>query len=422
MTKVSIIIPVYKSEPYLGKCLETCVHQTCSEIEVIVVNDASPDNTGLIMEKYSNLYPNLIKCVYLKKNVRQGGARNIGIRMAKGEYITFVDSDDWIEPSMCETMYQLAVQEGDDIVFCNNYAHTENGIHVSDRFPIQLIGDKTEERLRRRIMSLRTGPVAALIKRDIFDDDQCLFLTDNLAEDDAVTKIWAVKANRIGKVEQPFYHYRLNYLSPSREINLGSYNPDLLFASCNLFDLLLKWDERKQYCDEIQVFCIYLLLNHTVKYIEKFGIDIGKVLSDDFDKCRAKLLSLGEDNVYFQRWFTPNHLRLVLEGICSYAPIDENDYKNYYICNKKRIDKVIYNAQHNSQDAIAVWSNTVFSRAFREVYPHALLIDENCVEKYEGKMIISLQMGHNANIKRNLPMAEVIDIQYCLLMELGKNT
>ena len=85
--KVSIIIPVYNVENYLRRCLDSCINQTLMEIEIIVVNDASPDNSDFIMKEYEKNYPEKIKCIYLKENLCQGGARNIGIQIAKGQYL-----------------------------------------------------------------------------------------------------------------------------------------------------------------------------------------------------------------------------------------------------------------------------------------------------------------------------------------------
>lgn len=95
--EVSIIVPVYNVEKYLNRCVESLLNQTYKNIEIILVNDASPDNSIAIMKEYEKKYPDIIKCIYLTKNVRQGGARNRGLKIAKGKFICFVDSDDWVD-------------------------------------------------------------------------------------------------------------------------------------------------------------------------------------------------------------------------------------------------------------------------------------------------------------------------------------
>ena len=92
--KVSIIVPVYNVEKYLRECLDSLVNQTLKEIEIICINDASPDNSLKILKEYKKKNPDLIQLIDLKKNLFQGGARNRGLDVAQGEYIAFVDSDD----------------------------------------------------------------------------------------------------------------------------------------------------------------------------------------------------------------------------------------------------------------------------------------------------------------------------------------
>ena len=120
--KVSVIVPVYNVEPYLRKCLNSLVHQTLNEIEVLVVNDGSQDNSQDIIDEYAQKYPEKIRS-FIKENGGQGSARNLALGLAKGEFIGFVDSDDWVELTMFETMYQKAFSENADIVICNTVDH-----------------------------------------------------------------------------------------------------------------------------------------------------------------------------------------------------------------------------------------------------------------------------------------------------------
>ena len=108
---ISIIIPVYNEEKLLVRCLNSVVKQSMHNIEVVVVDDASTDATGEVIKDYEKKYPSLIKGISLKKNRHQGGARNVGLRYAKGEYIMFVDSDDYIDENMCEMLYKKAKEK-----------------------------------------------------------------------------------------------------------------------------------------------------------------------------------------------------------------------------------------------------------------------------------------------------------------------
>ena len=118
MIKVTVIVPVYKTEEYLKKCLDSLVNQTLDNMEIIVVNDGSPDNSQKIIEEYKSLYPNIIKS-FIKKNGGLSDARNFGLKYAKGEYIAFVDSDDYVSINMMQEMYNYASNNNKDIVVCD---------------------------------------------------------------------------------------------------------------------------------------------------------------------------------------------------------------------------------------------------------------------------------------------------------------
>ena len=118
MLKLSIIVPVYNVEKYLDKCLNSLVNQTLKDIEIIVVNDGTKDNSQSIIDKYAKKYPKIIK-PYKKQNGGLSSARNFGLKYVKGEYIAFVDSDDYVDLSMYEKMYEKAISNDFDIVVCN---------------------------------------------------------------------------------------------------------------------------------------------------------------------------------------------------------------------------------------------------------------------------------------------------------------
>ncbi len=124
--KVSVIVPVWNVEKYIEQCLKSLVNQTLEEIEIIVVNDGSPDNSQTIIDKYVKKYPKKVKS-FVKENGGQGSARNLGLEQAKGEYISFVDSDDWLELTALEKMYELGKKENADIVICDMVDHYANG-------------------------------------------------------------------------------------------------------------------------------------------------------------------------------------------------------------------------------------------------------------------------------------------------------
>ena len=114
---LSIIVPVYKvPERYLRKCIESTMAQTLKEIEILLVDDGSPDQCGEICESYAK-QDSRIKVLH-KKNGGLSSARNYGCKAATGKWIMFVDGDDWIEPDMCQTMYELGEKKNVQLVMC----------------------------------------------------------------------------------------------------------------------------------------------------------------------------------------------------------------------------------------------------------------------------------------------------------------
>jgi glycosyltransferase involved in cell wall biosynthesis len=113
--KVSIIVSVYNTENYLKRCLDSLVCQTLNDIEIVIVNDGSQDNSQLIIDQYYNKYSEKI-IPLIKENGGLSETRNLGLKYAKGEYISFIDSDDYVEKDMCEKMYDKGIQTESDVV------------------------------------------------------------------------------------------------------------------------------------------------------------------------------------------------------------------------------------------------------------------------------------------------------------------
>lgn len=125
MVKVSLIVPVYNVEKYLRECLDSLVKQTLKDIEIIAVNDGSPDNSLQILEEYA-ARDNRITIIN-QKNAGLSVARNNGVKAASGEFVAFVDSDDWVDLDFCEKLYDAAMEENADIAAGEIVSCSENG-------------------------------------------------------------------------------------------------------------------------------------------------------------------------------------------------------------------------------------------------------------------------------------------------------
>ena len=119
MPKVSVILPIYNVEKYLRKCLDSVINQTLKDIEIICINDCSADNCENIILEYAKK-DGRIKIINNEKNYGIGFSRNIGINESSGEYISFIDADDYIEKDYIEILYNTAIKNKADIVFTNN--------------------------------------------------------------------------------------------------------------------------------------------------------------------------------------------------------------------------------------------------------------------------------------------------------------
>lgn len=163
--KVSVIVPVYNVEKYINKCLKSLVNQTLKDIEIIVVNDGSPDNSQKIIDEYAKKYKNIKS--YIKENGGVSDARNFGIEKSSGEYIAFVDGDDFVLNDMYEKMYEKAKSNNFDIVVCDlNYIYEDDNseMKVSSGF------DKDTTDIKKAIINNYPVVWNKIIKREIFNN------------------------------------------------------------------------------------------------------------------------------------------------------------------------------------------------------------------------------------------------------------
>lgn len=174
MPKVSIIVPVYNVEKYIRKCLQSLVNQTLKDIEILVVNDGTKDNSMSIVDEFANKYPEKI-VILQKENGGLSDARNYAIQYAKGEYIAFLDSDDYVETNMYEDMYNLAQKENSDLVECDFYWEYPNK-KKEDR---GIVYNSKKEALEK----IRVVAWNKLIKREILEQTGIKFPVGYYYED-----------------------------------------------------------------------------------------------------------------------------------------------------------------------------------------------------------------------------------------------
>ena len=197
MPKVSVIVPVYNVEKYIEKCLDTLVSQTLDDIEIILVNDGSTDSSKEKIQAYINQYSNI---KYLEKeNGGLSSARNFGIDKCTGEYITFLDADDYLEKNMYEDMYTVAKQNDSDMVECDfiweypNKRKMDKGI---------IYNNKKEAIEKARVVAWNK-----LIKREILEKEKIIFPEGLRYEDVEFFYKLVPYLNKISFVKKYLVHY-----------------------------------------------------------------------------------------------------------------------------------------------------------------------------------------------------------------------
>lgn len=219
MEKISVIVPIYNVEKYLERCIQSIIKQTYKNLEIILVNDGSTDNCARICEEYAQR-DSRIKVIH-KKNGGLADARNKGLEIATGEYIGFIDSDDYIEEDMYEYLYSLLQENNADISICGKYLVYEDGeikskYNVNDGIKVF----NTEEALIQlnSFSSFNMSVWDRLYKAEIVKDIKFPF--GKKSEDYFVMYQYFSKAQKVVVSELPKYYYfqRANSISRGKAI------------------------------------------------------------------------------------------------------------------------------------------------------------------------------------------------------------
>jgi len=294
--KVSIIIPVYNTADYLHRCLDSCVNQTLQEIEVVVVNDCSPDlRDGEIMREYERRFPDKVRCFWHKENKRQGGAKSTGIRSACGEFIYCLDSDDYIDLTLCEKMYNAAIAENADMAVCDTN-RIENNIVTKNWMSN---GKFNTSDLCERIKNIKNHSLwVIMIKKSVIENNN-LYLLEQTEFDDYMSLLWYLASKKIVRVNEALHYYYVRKNSVVQEKKLQTFvstielfkfilssdyfnNLDIAVKK-SLFLYLVKW---------IPDWCQIICVNYSTEFVNFCNsiLDIFKIYKVNYD-----------DNIYAQQ-------------------------------------------------------------------------------------------------------------------------
>lgn len=232
MVKVSIIVPCYKVEKYIDRCMESIVSQTLKDIEIILVDDLSPDNTPGKCDEWAKKDSRII-VIHKKENEGLGFARNTGLQYAHGEYVAFLDSDDWFERDMMERLYNECIKENLDVIYSEFNVDEYPGYRVVLRPEHLYVGKDEIEQLMLDIVGAEPSYISGvkfqcsackgLYRKKLIDKYKLHFLSERgyISEDSLFNLNVLYFAEKVKTVPWQFYHYCLNNASLTH-----TYRPD----------------------------------------------------------------------------------------------------------------------------------------------------------------------------------------------------
>lgn len=314
--KVSVIVPVYNSSKYLYEMADSLIKQSLNEMEFIFVDDCSKDDSLKILYDIEKKDPDRVIVVKCDQNQGPGGARNIGLQYANGEYIGFVDSDDFINKDMYKYMYDKAVSGNYDIVECGYYSerHKKN-MMLWDK---GIEGNVSFENRVKMIMTCGFIWSKLYKKRIIFNSEIYFAKRIPLEDIDFLSRIYC-RVSRVGIIDKTLYYYRDNSDSFSRKRNNQSF-----FDINNIFSQV--------YLEHMKREKEYNILKPVIEYV------VIDVWFDTFKSYVKNNSNIHEDA-----------LKYINNQIKKYI---KNYNENIFFVEKAKVDKLVYAFLINSQDSM----------------------------------------------------------------------
>ncbi len=312
---ISVIIPVYNVEKYLERCLKSVLNQSYKDFEILLIDDGSTDNSKIICDKYCERYSNKIR-VFHKTNGGLSSARNFGLKNAKGKFISFIDSDDFIDKDYLKILYEILIDSNSDISCCD-YLRTDKSVmeqkSISNYDDVELfIGDEILKVYLERELVSAWGK---LYKKALFEGLE--FPVGKINEDIATIFKVCIKANKFVYIKKKMYVYYKNNMSITKS-KFSNKNMDLLEAYLEVLEL------SKKYSDEIQILAnfrlqkVYFTLLASIAYY-------GMVTNSENLKLKNYLLKRFKENwrllissnlIKFDRKLAIIFMRISFGGCC----------------------------------------------------------------------------------------------------------
>lgn len=314
--KISVCVPVYNAEKYLGECLESLVRQTLKEIEIVCVDDGSSDGSPKILDSYAKKYRN-IKVIH-QKNAGLGGARDAGIENASGEYIGFVDADDVVDEKMYEVLYNLAIAHSTEIAYCNLDLFPEP-VRTKKRIWFNPYVGKVDGDFLYR----NTQPTNKIFSRELFGR-----LGARFGRNDSVCITLMIEANGLCSTDEVLYHYRVGHASMSNAFKIDDFADTVKSIS-----EIREYVRNKKEADaDLMEYFDFLMIDAVIKILAVAIVNNDKSVYVEFRKQFGNYG--GRCNKYCKKMFVMDYGRLKSFAMMNILP------KSYYL-SKLLIDIVL---------------------------------------------------------------------------------
>lgn len=273
MKKISVIVPCYNVEKEIDQCIQSLVNQTmmASQMELIFVDDASEDQTMKKLSAWEKKYPENILVIHCEENGKQGTARNIGMQYATGEYIGFVDSDDYVELEMYQEMCEIADREQVDVVGCLYVREEENGViamtaECRDDAGCSIRIKTEEDRKRLMKTGLPGGVWCAIYRRELLMERQLWFPEKIRYEDNYWGAFLVQELSNYYIINKPFYHYVVHEASTIMQKD-SRHHLDRLVIELMKIEEYNKRGMMEKYHDEIEFDFLRLYFINTIRIL-----------------------------------------------------------------------------------------------------------------------------------------------------------
>ena len=290
--KISVVVAAYNVEKYLKQCIDSILAQTYPAFEIIIIDDGSIDNTGVICDQYASDNPQ-IKVIH-QHNQGVSIARNVGIECAQGDYISVIDSDDYLKPEMYEKLMKGITQYEADIIVCNYDKVSEDGntIIMDDKYARdECVSSREALRWFEREHSWTyTFPWNKLYKRELFKDTK--YPVGKKFEDDFIIHRLFMNSNKIASISDSLYCYRDNPTSIMRTLNYKMDRIDDFDAVYDRYSIYVKKGYSELYRGTIE------RVKYTLQYVNKFDVstDEDKKRIDNMINCFKQMVKSAGKN------------------------------------------------------------------------------------------------------------------------------